>query len=168
MGLIKKGLKRNGSTKPRMGRIKRKGVGGRSNIASKPKKQKTMGKLLKKADTLFSLKIRARDRKCLHPRCKCKGSQLQCSHFIGRAHKATRFDFDNCMTLSWYCHFKNKRIGFEYQKQTIEEDGHDGEYTKFMKNWLGKERYEQLMARSKESLKLTRPYLENLILELSK
>jgi len=129
-------------------------------------KLKTLGALLKQADTLFSIKIRKRDGKCQHPKCKCQNALLQNSHFIGRAVKATRFDEDNCITLSWYCHYKNKRIGFEYQKQTIKEDGFDGQYTIYMKNWLGSQKYAALIERSKTKLRLNRVYLNNLIATL--
>ncbi len=118
----------------------------------KPAKSKDGSWTLKQADTKFSNLIRGRDGKCMHPKCKCRSALLQCSHYFGRAIKSTRFDPDNCITLSWYCHYKNKRIGFEYQKQTIEEDGFDGQYTLFMKQWLGPERFNALKERSKQKM----------------
>ena len=108
---------------------------------------------LKKADTEFSRQIRARDGRCLHPRCICGNKMLQCSHYFERAIKSTRFDPENNITLGWLCHYKNKRIGFEYQKQTVKEDGFDGKYTIFMKKHLGPEKFEKLCKRAKTSIK---------------
>ncbi len=120
---------------------------------------------LKKADTLFSNEIRARDGKCLFPGCKVTDpKKLQNSHYIGRAVSSTRFDPDNCIALCWLHHFKDKMLGFEYQKQTLEEHGWDGQYTIFMRNLLGPERYLALRARALESVKRTdmvQKYLES-------
>lgn len=122
--------------------------------------------LLKRADEVFSLKIRARDGHCQFPGCQSTNT-LQCSHYIGRATKSTRFDEDNCITLCWYHHYKSKDLGFEYQKQTKEKHGFDGQYTLFMRRHLGKEGLAKLNRRSKVQLKLTREKLENLIQTLS-
>ena len=103
---------------------------------------------LKKADAVFSLKIRARDKHCQFPGCKST-TRLQCSHYIGRATKSTRFDEDNCITLCWYHHYGSKLLGLEYQKQRTGEQGYDGQYTLLMKKRLTKARWAALMARSK-------------------
>lgn len=137
---------------------------------TKPKvkrKRPTLGKLLKKADTLFSARIRARDGKCMHPKGTEYCKLLQCSHYHGRAIKSTRFDPDNCVTICWFHHYKSKDLGFEYQKQTQEKHGFDGQYTVFTRHQLGTERFDALNRRAKEPLKLTREYLENLIASLS-
>lgn len=113
-----------------------------------PKKQQTKSRIwsLKKADTQFSDHIRKRDGCCLFPTCSVTDfKKLQCSYYIGRAHKATRFDPNNCITLCWLHHFKDKLLGFEYQKQTKERHGYDGQYTIFMKKWLGKAKYKNLL-----------------------
>lgn len=92
----------------------------------------------KVADAHFSLKIRQRDGKCLFPGCSVTDiAKLQCSHYIGRRHSATRYYPENCITLCWLHHFKDKMLGFEYQKQRKEKHGYEGQYTLFMKNWLG-------------------------------
>lgn len=108
---------------------------------------------LKKADAKFSGEIRARDKRCMHPMGSMYCTLLQNSHFIGRATKSTRFDPENCVTICWYHHYKSKDLGFEYQKQTIEKHGFDGQYTIFMKKYLGNEKYAALIERSKLSLK---------------
>lgn len=114
---------------------------------TKPRKAKPYG--LKKADNIFSEKIRTRDGKCQFPGCKVNEfGKLQCSHYIGRATKSTRFDPDNCIALCWLHHFKDKMLGYEYQKQRIEKHGWDGQYTIFMRNLLGTERFNALIERS--------------------
>lgn len=103
---------------------------------------------LKKADTAFSEQIRRRDGKCLFPAC-WRTTFLQCSHYIGRATKTTRFDTENCITLCWLHHYKDKQLGYEYQKQRLEVHGWDGQYTLFMKTYLGEQRFAALIERSK-------------------
>ncbi len=108
---------------------------------------------LKKADKHFSEFIRTRDGRCMHPIGCNRSTMLQNSHYIGRAIKSTRYDPDNCITLCWLHHYKDKLLGFEYQKQTQEKHGFDGAYTVFMKNYLGIERFEALKERSQLKIK---------------
>lgn len=108
---------------------------------------------LKKADTHFSKQIRARDGKCMHPMGTEDCVMLQNSHYIGRAVKSTRFDPENCVTICWFHHYKSKDLGFEYQKQTIEKHGFDGQYTMFMRKFLGERRFTELMKRAKQQVK---------------
>lgn len=108
---------------------------------------------LKKADRAFSEYIRKRDGRCLHPNCICGSQMLQCSHYHSRGKKSTRFDPDNCITLGWLCHFKNKLIGFEYQKQTKEIHGFDGQYTLWMRAHLGEKGFDELNFRAQQTLK---------------
>lgn len=108
---------------------------------------------MKKADHVFSEEIRARDGKCMHPKGSENCKLLQNSHYIGRAVKSTRYDPDNCVAICWFHHYKSKDLGFEYQKQTIEKHGFDGQYTIFMRNLLGEERFAALIERSKTSIK---------------
>lgn len=142
-------------------------------IRKTPKKRRkkgdplTMGQLLKKADEFFSISIRKRDGHCLHP-IGCDSTNTQCSHYIGRAHKITRFDPDNCIALCYFHHFRSKDLGFEYQKQYKEKHGYNGQYTLFMQKWLGEERWEHLHQVKREvSMKLKREFLEAKIKELS-
>jgi hypothetical protein len=106
----------------------------------------------KKADTEFSLFIRARDGHCLFPGCE-KTEGLQNSHFIGRRHSATRYDPENCIALCYSHHYGDKLLGYEYQKQEKEKHGYDGQYTLFMKKHLGTKRYRALMERGKTTVK---------------
>lgn len=129
----------------------------RRKLKTKAKKRKLIaeGKFwnLKKADKEFSLFIRSRDGKCLHPKGHEGCSLLQNSHFIGRANKNVRFDPENCDSICWFHHYKSKDLGFEYQKQTIEKHGFDGQYTLWKKAQLGPEKYSALIERSKGNVK---------------
>jgi hypothetical protein len=110
---------------------------------------------MKRADDEFSIFIRKRDERCMFPGCTVTDpAKLQCSHYIGRAHKATRYDPENCIALCWFHHFKSKEWGFEYQKQTVEKNGWDGQYTLWMKNWLGTFRFALLIERGRSVKKL--------------
>lgn len=136
-------------------------------LKRKSKPTKIPKSLLAKADSAFSKKILRRDGKCQWlPHCEAI-TTLQCSHFIGRAVKNTRFDEDNCIALCWWHHYGSKLLGYEFQKQQKAEHGYDGQYTKLMKSRLGTRRWNSLLRRSRVSLILTRHYLTNLIQSLS-
>lgn len=108
---------------------------------------------LKKADAVFSQEIRSRDGFCQFPGCLVSDpAKLQCSHYHGRAIKNTRYDPDNCIALCWFHHFKDKLLGFEYQKQQKHKHGHDGQYTLFMIKRLGQRRFNLLNARSRRHI----------------
>lgn len=121
-------------------------------------KQRTRPKVksltLKKADGLFSHQIRTRDKFCQFPSCMVSDpAKLQNSHYFGRAIKSTRFHPDNCIALCWKHHYGDKLLGFEFQKQTYEQHTYDGQYTKFMKERLGKKRFLELRQLSRKSIK---------------
>lgn len=146
-----------GSKRPFKARLKRKPMK-RSFKAKKPAKRRIklrrIRPLLRDADEIFSDKVRKRDGQCLFPDCPITAyEKLQCSHYFGRGVFSTRFDLDNCISLCWLHHFKDKMLGYEYQKQRKEDQGWDGQYTLFMKEWLGNERWAALVLRSKESVK---------------
>jgi hypothetical protein len=86
----------------------------------------------KTADQYFSKYIRERDGKCL----KCGITEsLSCSHYFGRRRSATRFDTDNCITL---CFGPNSNQCHE------EWEGPKNEYTQFMIDRLGQEKFIEL------------------------
>src|SRR3990167_10263026 len=63
------------------------------------KKRKSISKLKKKADKVFSLWIRARDKRCV----SCGSDRnLQNGHYISRSHNATRYNEknNNCQCLT--------------------------------------------------------------------
>ena len=108
---------------------------------------------LDRADNEFSLYIRNRDGRCMYPGCLVTDiKKLQCSHYWGRTHKGTRFEPDNCIALCWPHHFKDKLRGWEYKKQLAGEFQHDGEYTVYMKKWLGKKRFNELQAIARSAM----------------
>ena len=94
-------------------------------------------------DKLFSKYIRKRDKKC--SRCGSlvqfneKGDPVShsASHYITRGNWATRMDQMNVTTLCFPCHQKwggDDREGYKW----------------FMKGWLGKEGFQDLLKRSNE------------------
>lgn len=128
----------------------------KSRRPRKRKKRAKAGSLtLSKADFTFSQEIRARDKFCQFPSCMVSDpAKLQNSHYIGRSKKATRYDPDNCIALCWVHHYHDKLLGLEYQKQRKEKHGWDGQYTLLMKKRLGRKRFNALLERSKQTIKL--------------
>lgn len=107
---------------------------------------------LKKADSVFSAQILARDKKCQFPSC-VSTTKLTCSHYHGRGRYATRFDPDNCVIFCLFHHFMSREWGMEFQKQTIEKHGWEGRYTRFMRERLGEARFAALNERAKLAMK---------------
>jgi 5-methylcytosine-specific restriction endonuclease McrA len=66
-------------------------------------KQKTISFLKKKADTLFSLEVRERD-KFTCQKCGKQGKFVHCAHIFSRNSLSTRYDLRNAVTLCYYCH----------------------------------------------------------------
>jgi hypothetical protein len=103
-----------------------------------------------KRDTLFSLIVRLRAA-WMCDRCGQyfpKGHGLQCSHFYGRRHKATRWDFDNAAAHCFGCH---RRLG----ENPIE-------FAAWVRKHLGDVRYEELTQRHNKIVKRTKAELEGL------
>jgi hypothetical protein len=103
-----------------------------------------------KRDTVFSLIIRLRAGFTCD-RCKRffhMGHGLQCSHFFGRRHKATRWDPDNAAAHCFGCH---RYLG----ENPIE-------FTAWVKSYLGDVRYEALQRRKQQIVKRTKAELEDL------
>src|SRR5438128_1920797 len=96
-----------------------------------------------KLDALFSNQIRSRDNWTCQ-RCGTKyeppTSALHCSHFWGRANKATRYDPENCDALCYGCHAR-----WEGNKQ--------GDYRDFKLRRLGVEGYNALEMRARSIIK---------------
>ena len=91
-------------------------------------------------DTLFSLFIRLRAMKRVDgcERClagKTSYKQLQCSHYIKRRNKSTRWDEDNCAGLCFGCH--------QYFDENNEE------YEQWMINHIGQDRLDMLNSRKR-------------------
>jgi hypothetical protein len=74
-------------------------------------KSKERKKLIKQCDTLVSLIVRDRDKRCV-----CCGSteRLQCGHLIKRGKAATRFNLTNCNCQCSSCNFKHNQYPEHY------------------------------------------------------
>ena len=134
---------------------------------SKPKKEVTFPKsmvkkpsvqtLVRKLDTVFSEYIRLRDSKPFGYRvavCISCGQvkpydQMDCGHFIGRTHMATRFDELNCHCECRSCNRFSADHMIYYQRN--------------LENKIGKEKLDMLIARGHSTKKWTAWELEILI-----
>ena len=103
-----------------------------------------------KADVVFSLFIRLRDKMCV--KCKRLGDPdkegrpvigLQCSHFFGRAKESTRFDPLNCDSLCMGCHM--------YWGSTDREA-----YREFKIKQLGKKQFDLMVLRANRPITISR------------
>lgn len=158
-----KGLKR----KPIQRKVRSIGVAPKRRVAKRetPVKRKLVEKKTRvrgliRADKEISDFIRAKYGKCMYQagtyRCPVSDfDKLQCSHYVGRARNSTRFFPDNLIALCKKHHYGDKLIGWEFAKQRIEKHGRDGEYTTFMKQFLG-ERFTELDLRGTQSMKRTK------------
>jgi len=86
----------------------------------------------KTLDSLFSRYIRARDGHCQ----RCGDTPIDCSHIAKRRHKATRWDPENAVGHCRVCH--------SYLET------HPAEMEAWARGHLGDDRYEAIMARSRE------------------
>lgn len=98
---------------------------------------------ISKLDALFSKQIRERDNwTCVRcgRRYEPPTNALHCSHFWGRANKATRYDPENCDALCYGCH-------------ALWEANKQGEYRDFKIKQLGKKGYNALERRARSIIK---------------
>lgn len=98
---------------------------------------------ISKLDALFSKQIRERDNwTCVRcgRRYEPPTNALHCSHFWGRANKATRYDPENCDALCYGCH-------------ALWEANKQGEYRDFKIKQLGKKGYNALERRARSTIK---------------
>ena len=86
----------------------------------KAKRGTTTAALKRKATTLHSQYVRARDGRCV--RCGTTSGQLQCAHIISRRYTATRTDEWNAACLCAGCH---RRL-----------TEHPHEHVAFFQHWL--------------------------------
>lgn len=126
------------------------------NVSSSPKKKLRKAKKkvwkfkkteLSECDSAFSKEILERDGHCIFPGCPATAN-LTNSHYIGRSNWNTRFDELNCIALCIRHHFMDRNTAYEFQKARKEKHGWDGQYTLFMKNWLGDEVWNELLYRA--------------------
>lgn len=119
----------------------------RAKIKPKKKAWKFVKTHLQECDDAFSREIVARDGHCVFPGCE-RTENLTNSHYIGRANWNTRFDEWNCVALCIRHHFMDRDTAWEFQKAREEKHGWDGQYTLFMKNWLGFDGWNELLERA--------------------
>jgi len=84
-------------------------------MSKKKKKLKSISKLKKEADAVFSKFIRQRD-KGICETCGVKKEEKyqQCGHYIPRSHMNTRYDEENCNCQCFRCNIKLKGNMDEY------------------------------------------------------
>jgi hypothetical protein len=114
-------------------------------VARKPWKFKKTE--LAECDAAFSKEIIARDGHCMYPGCFVE-TKLTCSHYIGRGNWNTRFDPKNCIALCLRHHFMDRTTGYEFQKARTPLQEWDGQYTLFMREFLGEEGFYTLLERA--------------------
>jgi hypothetical protein len=73
-------------------------------------------KLVKELDRVFSLYIRARDKKC----CLCGTTEsLQCGHLFSRVAYSTRWDEANCYAQCASCNLKHEHNAWPFYRWFI-------------------------------------------------
>lgn len=94
---------------------------------SSPKKRKP--NLVKKLDRVFALYIRLRDT-MPSGYCRCIScgrikpfEEIDCGHYHGRMHMATRFDEDNCHGECHYCNRMSADHLIQYEKNLVKKIG---------------------------------------------
>lgn len=125
---------------------------------TKKKKKKDVGPKpikLKTADNKFrQVMLDSVETKCVFPNCEIRDpKRLTVSHYHGRVKKATRYSIENCDLLCRNHHYWDKQLGWEFQKQTKEEHGWDGQYTLYMKRKLGEDRFRELKELAESGMK---------------
>lgn len=123
-----------------------------------PKERKpSVQTLVRKLDKVFSEYIRLRDSKpyafkyfrCISCNQIKPYEQMDCGHFIGRTHMATRFDEENCHGECRMCNRFSADHMIYYQRN--------------LERLIGRERVDLLVARGKATKKWTAWELEILI-----
>ena len=114
--------------------------------------------MIKAADDLFSLIIKARDKRCR----KCGSTQnLTCAHFITCGRFSIRFDERNSLCLCWYgCHLPLTNDPAAHKKFFLEQLGQDvvdeliqisnGDLPNYKSWYGGSEHIKELRSRLKE------------------
>lgn len=123
------------SKRPSQARFKKKGT-------------KSLSKLKKELDSVFSKFIRAKyPQECYT--CRAQDKTLQCGHFISRMYLATRWEEANCRPQCVGCNIWGAGKPLDFEERLKEE--------------LGAYVVEQMKARRKQLLKPTRTFYEEQI-----
>ena len=121
------------------------------------KKLKTLPKLKADLDIVFSRYIRLRhadengEATCVTCGVVKYWKELQNGHFMSRRHHSTRWDEDNCQVQCYSCN--------------VMQQGKQYEYSIWLDNKFGKGKSDELLMKSKQTLKLDRHDLERMITE---
>jgi hypothetical protein len=121
------------------------------------KKVKTLTKLKKDLDSIFSKFIRLRNAndygwvKCVTCIKMDHWKKLQAGHFISRRHLSTRWDEDNVQVQCYGCN--------------VMQQGRQFEFSKWLDDKYGAGKSDQLLQKSRELKKFDRYELERLHLE---
>ncbi len=156
VGLKPRGMKRKAGS-----RIKhKKRATGR--IKSHRGKEKSISKLIKEADALFSKKVRMIGawqvdgewyNKCYTGGYIAPIKKLHCGHYLSRFYKAARWDFDNARPQSMMDNMWKRGDPITFRQNLVKE--------------IGLERVEAVEAKRNESTKLSKEFLKELIASLS-
>lgn len=146
-GLVRKGSKlRPTGIKRTTGKLK-----------AKKGKEKSISKLIKEADKLFSLQVRRPIPEIEYAKCyTCDYTnsykKLHAGHFLSRYYKAARWHKDNARPQCYVCNIMRKGDAVRFRQNLIKE--------------IGIERVEAVEALRDQPTKLSRPFLESLIQSL--
>lgn len=146
--------------------IKHKNPRQRSKTASgRTKPPKSISKLIKEADRLFSIKVRAiHPSFIVHPSIDVMNlcftcelpfpiKKLHCGHYLSRYYKAARWDFDNARPQCMMCNLWKRGDPIRFRQNLVKE--------------IGEGKVLILERKRDDSIKLTREFLLEKIQELS-
>lgn len=145
--------------------LKRRPIQRKPRKAPKKRKEKSISKLIKEADAVFSKQVRAigsGDCSFLNEPdsnwCFTCGKampikKLHCGHYLSRFYKAARWDFDNARPQCMMCNLWKRGDPITFRQNLVKE--------------IGLERVEAVEAKRTQPTKLTREFLEALIITLS-
>ncbi len=116
-------------------------------------KQISVPKLKKKLDTIFSLKVRARDGfRC--QKCGKVEKHNHCAHIFSRNNLSVRYEMNNAICLCYYCH-----LMYAHREPV--------EFVLWVKNKIGEKLFEKLRKQSQQIIDDPRTFLEQKQIELS-
>ena len=118
------------------------------------KKEKTLTKLKKELDAVFSQFIRLR--RAINEECTCVTcgktdhyKRMQNGHFMSRRHSSTRWDEENCQVQCYSCN--------------VMQQGKQYEYSIWLDNFYGTGKADELLNKSRTTTKFDRYDLEEMI-----
>ena len=124
----------------------------------RPLRAKSISKLMREADKLFSLLVRKKGLQGDLQTCFTCGhvshwKKLHAGHYLSRYYKAARWNRDNVRPQCFVCNIYKKGDVIMFRRNLIKE--------------IGEARVLAVEALRDAPIKLTREYLENLLLQLS-